>query len=58
MPKPIEISCRTPKNNFIHFFYNPENNLLVVDLVNKKETGGNEIVRMKLDEDKLLKGID
>jgi hypothetical protein len=49
-------TCETAQGNTLSFFYNPQNNLLVIDLVNKKETGGNEIVRMTLDEKKLLAG--
>lgn len=47
-------SFMTKKGNQLSFFYNHENNLLVVDLVDKSKTGGNEIVRKILDEDKLL----
>ena len=47
----------TKDGNYLSFFYNQENNLLVVDLVAKSERGGNEIVRMTLDEKKLLKNI-
>jgi hypothetical protein len=44
----------TAQGNTLSFFYNPENNLLVVDLVHKNEKGGNEVVRMTLDEKKML----
>ncbi len=47
----------TKGGNTLVLFYNPENNLLVVDLVAKSERGGNEIVRMTLNEKKLLKDI-
>jgi uncharacterized FlaG/YvyC family protein len=40
--------------NHLNFFVNRETNLLVVDLVDKEEKGGNEIVRMTLNEEKLL----
>lgn len=48
---------KTKGGNTLSFFYNPDNDLLVVDLVAKSERGGNEIVRMTLDEKKLLKDI-
>jgi hypothetical protein len=44
--------CETAAGNQISFFYNPENNLVVVDVSN--ETGGNEICRKTLDEKVLL----
>jgi hypothetical protein len=47
----------TKAGNCLQLFYNPDNNLLVVDLIAKSEKGGNEIVRMTLDEDRLLKGV-
>jgi hypothetical protein len=48
----------TRGGNTLSIFYNPENDLLVVDLMHKNERGGNEIVRTTLNEEKLLKGID
>jgi hypothetical protein len=45
----------TDKGNTIQVFYNSDNNLLVVDLIAKNESGGNEILRQTLDESKLLK---
>lgn len=51
----IETLQVTTKNgNTLQFFYNPNNNLVVVDLVDKNERGGNEILRQTLDEKKLL----
>ena len=44
----------TRGGNTLSVFYNPENDLLVVDLVHKDESHGNEIVRMTLNEEKLL----
>jgi hypothetical protein len=44
----------TTNGNTLSVFYNTENNLLVVDLVAKDETHGNEIVRQTLDETMLL----
>jgi len=48
------INIETKKGNTIQVFYNPDNNLLIVDLIAKNEKGGNEIVRKTLDESKLL----
>ena len=39
-------------------FFNSETNLLVVDVVDAQERGGNEVVRMTLDEGKLLSFLD
>lgn len=44
----------TKSGNTLSVFYNPENNLLVVDLIHKNDEGGNELVRMTLSEKKLL----
>jgi hypothetical protein len=47
-------SVTTKAGNTLQFFYNPENDLVVVDLIAKTETGGTEILRKTLDEGKLL----
>ena len=52
-----EVNITTPQGNTLHIFYNDAQDLLVVDLIAKSERGGNEIVRMRLDEKKLLKGV-
>lgn len=44
----------TKQGNTLSIFYNPENDLFVVDLVAANETGGNEFVRKTLDEAALL----
>jgi len=44
----------TAQGNTLSFFYNPDNNLVVVDLVRKDEKGGNELLRQTLDEKNLL----
>ena len=44
----------TPSGNVIQMFYNPVNNLLVVDIIAKNEKGGHELLRLTLDEKKLL----
>jgi hypothetical protein len=48
------LQIKTKKGNTLQVFYNPENDLLVVDLIHKSENGGNEVVRKKLDENSLL----
>jgi len=48
----------TRGGNTLSVFYNPDNDLLVIDLVHKNERGGNELVRKTLDEKALLKGIN
>lgn len=43
--------------NSLEFFYNPENKVLVVDIIDKDEKGGNELLRCVLDEDSLLQHL-
>lgn len=45
----------TARDNVIQIFYNPSNDLLVVDLCN--DHGGNEILRMQLNEEALLEHL-
>ena len=47
-------SIKTAGKNTLQFFYNPENNLVVVDLISKNDKGGNELFRKTLDEKSLL----
>jgi len=47
----------TKAGNTLQFFYNPENNLVVIDLIHKNEKGGIELLRQTLDEKKLLRHI-
>ena len=47
----------TKAGNYLSIFYNPDNDLFVVDLVHKDERGGNEFVRKTLDEKTMLKGL-
>lgn len=49
-----QFNCTTKAGNTLSFFYNSDNDLVVVDLVNKDETGGNELFRLTLDEKMLL----
>lgn len=44
----------TKNGNTLQVFYNPDNELLVVDIIHKNENGGSEIVRKTLNEKKLL----
>lgn len=44
----------TKAGNSLQIFYNPENNLLVVDLIDANDRGGNELLRQTLNESKLL----
>ena len=46
-------NIRLRDGNTLSIFFNPENNLLVVDKVRKDETGGNEFVRVDVDKIKL-----
>lgn len=48
------LNITTKQGNTLGVFYNPQNNLLVVDVVHQNEKGGNEIVRQTLNEGKLL----
>jgi hypothetical protein len=45
----------TKDGNTLELFYNPENNLVVLDLISKNEQGGNALLRKTLDESALLK---
>lgn len=44
----------TAKGNTLQLFYNNETGLVVVDLISANEDGGNEFVRMTIDENKML----
>jgi hypothetical protein len=48
-------TVETKGGNTLQFFYNPQNDLVTVDLIAKNEKGGNEILRKTLDETQLLK---
>lgn len=49
------INVETKGGNTLQFFYNPTNNLVVVDLIDGAgDQRGNELVRMTLNEKKLL----
>lgn len=51
---PVYHNIRTKGGNTLSVFYNPDIDLLVVDLISSDEKTGNEIVRMAIDEAKLL----
>jgi hypothetical protein len=48
------VNITTKNGNTLQVFYNPDNNLLVVDIIAKNEKGGSEILRQTLNESKLL----
>lgn len=48
------VVIKTRWGNTLEVFYNPESNLLVVDLVAGGQHGGNELVRQTLNERALL----
>lgn len=52
---PTRLNLTTPAGNNLCFFYNPKNNLIVIDLMKADESGGNEIFRKTLDEKELLR---
>ena len=52
--KIARFNVTTKAGNTLSFFYNPDNNLVVVDLVHKNERGGNELLRQTLNEKKLV----
>lgn len=51
----VRFNTPTSGGNTLQFFYNPENNLVVIDLVYKNESVGNELFRQTLNEGVLLK---
>jgi hypothetical protein len=48
------LNVTTKAGDTLQLFYNPENSLVVVDLVAANEKGGNELLRKTLTEKKLL----
>lgn len=55
MPNEIKTFRITTKaGNTLEFFYNPENDLVVVDLTHKNMRGGKELLRKTLNEKKLI----
>jgi hypothetical protein len=51
---PQTINIVTKEGNTLQFFYNAENNLVVVDLVAGNENGGTELFRQTLNEARML----
>jgi hypothetical protein len=45
----------TKNGNTLILFYNPDNDLVVLDLVDKEENGGHELLRRTINEKNLLK---
>lgn len=54
MPQLETRTIPTRDGHTLEVFYNPERDLLVVDLIHRSEQGGNEIIRTRLDEAVLL----
>lgn len=48
----------TKAGNILEFFYNPDNDLVVVDLIHASENGGSEILRRTLDEEATLSHVE
>ena len=48
------LDLTTKNGNTIQVFYNPDNNLLVVDLLAANDMGGNELLRKTLNEKEML----
>jgi len=46
--------AETKTGHTVSFFFNPENNLVVVDLIHKNELGGVELLRTTLDTKRML----
>ena len=57
MSIPIQKNITTKSGNTLQLFYNPENNLVVVDLVDKNGMGGKELYRGELDEKEMLSHV-
>lgn len=54
MNKITQLQVQTAGGNTLSFFYNPDNNLLVVDIIHANEKGGRELLRQTLNERQLL----
>lgn len=50
----VHHNIKTKAGHIISVFFNRDTDLLVIDVVHKKEKGGNEIVRRNLDYKALL----
>ena len=44
----------TKEGNSLYVYFNPVNNVLMVDIVNKSKSKGKELVRMTVDENNML----
>lgn len=47
----------TKEGNYISVFYNPDNDLVILELVAKNEMDGNELFRQTLNEKALLQHL-
>ena len=55
--KPLKlftVSTKTRQGHTLQFFFNPETDLVVIDVIHKSDRGGNEILRQHIDYGKLL----
>jgi hypothetical protein len=50
----VRFGTATKAGNRLEFFYNPDNDLVVIDLISKHETGGKELLRVTLNEKVML----
>lgn len=58
-PTDIQVSeVRLPSGSLLHFFVNKTSGLVVVDIMDEKQTGGNEIFRKYMNERELLQHLD
>jgi hypothetical protein len=48
------VQLTTPKGNTLQLVHNADTGLVVVDLIAANEQGGNEFVRMTINEDTML----
>lgn len=54
---PEYVYVTTKEGHTLSLFYNPESNLVVLDLVHENEEGGNELFRKELNMKKLLEHV-
>jgi hypothetical protein len=50
----IRLNATTKKGNFLSIFYNQDTGLFCADMMRADEKGGNEFVRMTINEDSML----
>lgn len=52
--KVYRVVVTTKEGNSLYVYFNPVNNVLMVDIVNKSKSKGKELVRMTVDENNML----